>query len=126
MKYEKKFYRCAHCGNMISFLEEKGPKISCCGETMQEIKANTVDAAQEKHVPVAKRDGNKITVSVGSVEHPMLEEHSINWIAVCEKNRMQRVTLEPGNPPTAEFYVGEDPVTVYEYCNLHGLWAADL
>lgn len=126
MRYEKKFYRCTHCGNMVSFLDNKGVDVICCGEPMKELVPNTVDAAQEKHVPVARREGEKIIVSVGSTLHPMLDEHYINWIAVTSKNRTQRITLNPGESPTAEFCVGSEPVTVYEYCNLHGLWAADL
>ncbi|MDR3271757.1 MAG: desulfoferrodoxin [Peptococcaceae bacterium] len=126
MKYERKFYRCAHCGNIISFVEDKGVNVTCCGEAMSEIQPNTTDAAQEKHVPVGVREGNLLKVTVGSVAHPMTEEHHIAWIVVLEKNRTQRVILAPAGAPTAEYYVSEDPVTVYEYCNLHGLWVADV
>jgi superoxide reductase len=126
MKYEHKFYRCAHCGNIISFIEDKGVGVVCCGEAMQELLPNTTDAAQEKHVPVATRDGSKLKVTVGAVAHPMTAEHHIAWIAVVENNRTTRVTLDPLGKPEAEFCVGENPVTVYEYCNLHGLWVADL
>ncbi|MDR2655648.1 MAG: desulfoferrodoxin [Oscillospiraceae bacterium] len=126
MKYEKKFYRCSHCGNIISFVENAGVSVLCCGEKMQEIKPNATDAAQEKHVPVGVREGNKLTVTVGSVEHPMTEAHHIAWIVVAEKDRTQRAELPHTGAPSAEFYVGGDIVTVYEYCNLHGLWVADL
>ena len=126
MKYERKLYRCSHCGNIISFLENKGVNVNCCGEPMQELKPNTTDAAQEKHVPAAVRDGSKLTVTVGSVAHPMTEEHHIAWIMVAEKDRTQRASLLPTASPCAEFSVSESPVTVYAYCNLHGLWTADL
>lgn len=126
MQYERIFYRCAHCGNIVSFLEDKGVNLVCCGEPMKQLQPNTVDAAQEKHVPVGQRNGNKLTVSVGSVAHPMLEEHHISWIVVAEKDRTQRISLKAGDAPSAEFCVSENPVTVYEYCNLHGLWTADL
>jgi superoxide reductase len=126
MKHERKFYRCAHCGNIISFVEDKGVSVICCGEKMQELVPNTTDAAQEKHVPAAVRKDNVLKVTVGSVAHPMTVEHHIAWILVAEQNRTQRVTLDPTGTPAAEFYVTEKLVTVYEYCNLHGLWAADL
>jgi len=126
MKYERKFYRCAHCGNIVSFLENSGVSVICCGEPMAELQANTADAAQEKHVPVAAREGGKLKVTVGSVAHPMMEEHHIAWIAVAEGNRTTRIQLMAQGAPEAEFYAGEGPVTVYAYCNLHGLWAADL
>jgi superoxide reductase len=93
---------------------------------MQELKPNTTDAAQEKHVPAAVREGNKLTVTVGSAAHPMTEEHHISWIMAAEKDRTQRVSLSPTAAPSAEFIVSESPVTVYAYCNLHGLWTADL
>jgi len=87
---------------------------------------NTEDASQEKHVPVAVRTGDQLHVTVGSVPHPMLPEHYIMWIAVAEGNRTTRVQLEPGQPPEAAFIVGDGPLTVYEYCNLHGLWATEV
>ena len=126
MKYERKFYRCAHCGNIISYVLDVGVPIVCCGEKMQALVPGAIDAAQEKHVPVAERDGCSLTVRVGSVPHPMLPEHHIAWIVVAEADRTTRVTLTPGAPAEAVFCVGEDPTTVYEYCNLHGLWVADL
>ncbi|MDR2513601.1 MAG: desulfoferrodoxin [Christensenellaceae bacterium] len=126
MKYERKFYRCPHCGNVISFLQNAGVSVVCCGEEMRELTPNTSDAAQEKHLPVGKREGNMLKVTVGSVPHPMTEEHHIAWIAVVEHDRTSRVSLSPTGAPEAAFYVGDGPVTVYEYCNLHGLWVADL
>jgi superoxide reductase len=126
MKYERKFYRCAHCGNIISFVENKGVPVICCGEKMRELVPNTTDAAQEKHIPAAVREGNLLKVTVGSAPHPMTEEHHIAWILVAEANRTQRVTLDHTGAPSAEFRVVDEPVTVYEFCNLHGLWIADL
>ena len=126
MKNERKFYRCAHCGNIVSFVEDSGVSIICCGEPMGELLPNTTDAAQEKHVPVAVREGNKIKVTVGSTPHPMTAEHHIAWIAAAQDGLTSRAALDPEGAPEAEFCVGEGPVTVYEYCNLHGLWAAEL
>jgi len=122
-----KFYVCEHCGNKVTFVEDKGVPVVCCGQPMTELVANTVDASQEKHVPVVEKDGDKLVVKVGSVEHPMAEEHSIQWIVVETKQGSQIKYLKPGEKPEAEFNVaGEDVVAVYEYCNLHGLWKTEL
>ena len=88
-----KFYICKHCGNIIAFAEDKGVPVVCCGEKMSELVPGTTDAAQEKHVPVIEVDGNLVTVKVGEVEHPMLEEHHIAWIALETKEGNQRKPL---------------------------------
>jgi len=93
---------------------------------MNLLTPNTEDAAQEKHVPVARREGDQLYVTVGSVPHPMLPEHYIMWIAVADGTRTTRVQLSPGEAPEAQFPVSDGPLTVYEYCNLHGLWATDV
>jgi superoxide reductase len=92
---------------------------------MPEIVPNTVDAALEKHVPVPVRDGNKLTVNVGSIPHPMMPEHHIAWIIAAQERKTQRVVLAPTGAPTADFILDDGPVTIYEYCNLHGLWQAE-
>jgi len=125
LKNERKFYRCEHCGNLVGFVENAGVSIICCGEPMTELKPNTEDAAQEKHVPAVSRDGGMLKIKVGSVPHPMTEAHHIDWIAVAEEDRTSRVALPKTGAPEAEFCVGDGAVTVYAYCNLHGLWAAD-
>ncbi|MCD8036568.1 MAG: desulfoferrodoxin [Clostridiales bacterium] len=121
-----KFYQCSHCKNIITYVENKGVPVMCCGEKMQELVPGTIDAALEKHVPVVERDGNKVTVCVGSVAHPMLEEHSIKFIAIETKQGSQIKYLNPGEEPKAVFAIAEDDefVVAYEYCNLHGLWKA--
>ena len=125
MKNERKFCKCPRCGNIISFVNNSGVPIICCGEKMQELSPNTADAAKEKHVPALTRDGGKLLVTVGSTAHPMTEEHHIAWIAVATADRTQRAALRPTGAPSAEFIVGSDPVTVYAYCNLHGLLAVE-
>jgi len=125
MKNERLFLRCARCGNIISFLKKTGPNVICCGEQMKELTPNTTDAAQEKHVPASVREGNKLIVTVGSVPHPMTEEHQIEWIIIAQGQRTQRFNLSGMQEPKAEFAVDNDPVTIYEYCNLHGLWKAE-
>ncbi len=123
---EQKFYICKHCGNIIAMVRDKGVPVVCCGEKMQEIIPGTTDAAQEKHVPVCKIEGNKVTVTVGAVEHPMLPEHYIEWISLQTKEGNQRKCLKPGDKPEAVFMIadGDEVETAYAYCNLHSLWKA--
>ena len=119
-----KFYVCEHCGNIIEFVKETGVPVMCCGQKMTELVPGTSDGAHEKHVPVVKVDGDKVIVEVGAVEHPMVEAHYIQWIAIETTKGSQRVKLEYTDKPRAEFKLaeGETFVAAYEYCNLHGLW----
>lgn len=121
-----KFYVCEHCGNMVTFLNESGVPMVCCGQKMTELVPGTVDAAVEKHVPDVTVDGNTVTVKVGSVEHPMVEAHYIQWIALETKQGSQIKYLKPEQKPQAVFTLadGDELVATYEYCNLHGLWKA--
>lgn len=121
-----KFMKCNHCGNIVAFVDFVQPNIICCGEKMQELVPNTVDAAKEKHVPVVKAEGGKATVSVGSVAHPMTEDHLIEWIALETTAGNQRVTLKAGDKPEAVFALvpGAKVIHAYAYCNKHGLWMA--
>ena len=120
----KKLLVCDKCGKMLEMVQEHGCPTKCCGEPMRELQPNTTDAAVEKHVPVVAVEGNKVKVSVGSVEHPMTEDHRITWIALYTDKGMQRKFLEPGNKAYAEFALldGEKLEAAYAYCNLHGLW----
>ena len=124
---EQRYFVCEHCGNMIAMVEDKGVPVMCCGQKMTELVPGSVDAAQEKHVPVIAIDGNTVTVSVGSVDHPMLPEHFIEWISIHTTQGKQRKTLQPGSEPKAVFALadGDSVVSAYAYCNLHGLWKAD-
>ncbi|MGE4485855.1 MAG: desulfoferrodoxin [Oscillospiraceae bacterium] len=118
------FYRCEICGNIVALIVKGGGTLVCCGQTMTKLEANTTDAALEKHVPVVAKEGGKIKVSVGSTLHPMLPEHYIQWIALVSGEKVEFRFLKPGEEPKAEFDAVESG-TVYEYCNLHGLWKAD-
>lgn len=122
-----KYYVCERCGNIIEFAVDKGVPIMCCGTKMVELVPDTSDAAQEKHVPVACVEGNKVVVCVGEVEHPMTEEHFIGWIAIETKKGSQKVTLSCTDAPKAEFVLadGDEYVAAYAYCNLHGLWKSN-
>jgi superoxide reductase len=119
-----KFYVCKTCGNLVGLIQEGGGKLVCCGKEMEELVPNTVDAATEKHVPVIEVEGNKVTVKVGSVTHPMLPEHFIQWIYLVTKQGAQRKCLAPGEEPVAVFALaeGDEVEAAYEFCNLHGLW----
>lgn len=125
---ELKFYICKHCGNIIAFAENKGVPVSCCGEKMTELVPNTVDAAAEKHVPVMSVEGDTVTVTVGSVEHPMTAEHLIPWICLITDKGNQRKFLKAGEKPVVCFKIceGETPRAALAYCNLHGLWKASV
>ena len=119
-----KFYECEHCGNIIAYVKESGVPVMCCGQKMKELVPGTSDGAYEKHVPVVTVDGDKVIVEVGSVEHPMVEAHYIQWIAIETTKGNQRVELSPTDKPRAEFKLtdGAEFIAAYEYCNLHGLW----
>ena len=123
---EMKFYICEHCGNIIAMVKDKGVPVMCCGQKMTLIEPGTTDAAVEKHVPVYEVRDGKVYVTVGEVEHPMLPEHYIEWIAVQTTQGNQRKQLKPGDAPKACFAIceGEEIEAVYAYCNLHSLWKA--
>ncbi|MDD4797818.1 MAG: desulfoferrodoxin [Eubacteriales bacterium] len=118
------FYRCELCGNIVALLRNGGGPLSCCGQQMTKLTANTTDAAQEKHVPAITKEDGKIKVAVGTTLHPMLPEHYIEWVALVAGDDVTFRFLKPGQQPVAEF-ADVDSGTVYEYCNLHGLWKAD-
>ncbi len=123
-----KFYHCTHCGNIAVKPFDKGVPLICCGEKMEELTANTTDAALEKHVPVVTVDGANVHVEVGSVAHPMTAEHYITFICLVTEKGYQIAELSADGAPAADFAVaeGDKPVKVYEYCNLHGLWVAEV
>lgn len=120
-----KIFRCNHCGNIITHLHKTAVPVMCCGQKMEELVANTTDAATEKHVPAVEVNGRDVKVTVGSVEHPMVAEHFIQWILVESKQGIQIKWLNAGEAPVQNFTLaeGDELVSVYEYCNLHGLWA---
>ena len=124
---KQKFFICKHCGNLVDLIDDKGIPMACCGEDMAELIPNTVDASNEKHVPEVSISGDKINVQVGSVPHPMVDEHYIQFIYVETEHGGQRKCLKPGDSPNAEFsFANDKPIAVYEYCNLHGLWKTEV
>ena len=123
---KQKFLKCKHCGNIIAMVHESGVTPVCCGEKMQEMIPGTTEASVEKHVPVYRVEGNRVIVTVGSVAHPMTEEHYIEWVSLSTKLGNQRKLLTPANAPEVCFSIceGDEVEAVYAYCNLHGLWKA--
>lgn len=119
------FYRCEKCGDMVVLIKKGGGTLTCCGQAMTKLEANSTDAAKEKHVPVITKEDGKIKVAVGSTLHPMLVEHHIEWIALIADDKVELKYLKPGDEPKAEFTEVKS-CTVYAYCNLHGLWKTEL
>ena len=119
---------CEKCGNMVELLQKGTCPVKCCGEPLVELAPNTVDASAEKHVPVVEKDGNVVRVKVGAAAHPMVEAHYIGWIALETKEGLQRKYLKAGDAPEATFALaeGDEAVAAYDYCNLHGLWTAEI
>ncbi len=119
-------YKCTHCGNIVEVLHGGKAPLICCGEPMKQLREGQTDGASEKHVPVIEKTENGYKVTVGSVAHPMTEEHWIEWIELIADGISYKKFLNPGEAPVAEFCVKADKVTAREFCNLHGLWKAEL
>jgi len=115
-------YKCELCGNIVEVLHGGGGELVCCGQPMTLLVENTVDAAKEKHVPVVEKTADGVSVKVGSVPHPMEENHFIEWVEIVADGKAYRQFLNPGESPEASFSVSADQVTAREYCNLHGHW----
>ena len=117
-------YKCEVCGNIVEVLHAGPAALNCCGQEMTLMTENTVDAAVEKHVPVIEVGADSIVVKVGSVAHPMQDDHFIEWIELVADGKVYRQNLQPGEAPEATFPVIAQSVTAREYCNLHGHWSA--
>ena len=122
-----RFFRCKHCGNFIGLINNAGVPMICCGEEMEELIPNTVEASKEKHIPDVSIEGDVLTVKVGEVIHPSTEEHHIEFIYVQTEKGGQRKSIEIGQEPVAKFAIIDDnPLEVFAYCNIHGLWKKSL
>lgn len=122
MTEKLQIYKCAACGNIVEVLHGGPGQLTCCGGPMELLEEKTADAATEKHVPVIEKIDGGYKVKVGSVPHPMLEEHFIEWIELLADGKAYRQFLEPGAEPEAVFNVEADSVSAREHCNVHGLW----
>lgn len=121
---ELKFYYCRHCGKIMVLVKDSDVPTICCGEEMQVLEPSVSDGAVEKHVPVINTDGNKVCVTVGSVPHPSLKDHYIEWILLQTDKGIYKKYLKSGDEPKAHFFLTPDEkiIAAYEYCNLHQLW----
>jgi len=127
MSKSQKFFSCGHCGNVAVLVVAKGGDLVCCGEKMRELVPNTVEASREKHLPAVEEIDFGIRVKVGGVPHPMQEDHFIDFIYVKTERGGQRIKLDVGDSPEAEFCFADDkPTEVYAFCNLHGMWKTEL
>jgi len=123
----EKFYRCSHCGNIVGMIKDAGVPVVCCGQKMDALVPNTVEASGEKHIPSVEIADGVVNVNVGSVDHPMVDEHYIEWVYVETDKGGMRKNLNPGQKPNVSFCIGDEKVVaVYAYCNLHGLWKVDI
>ncbi|MGI6217789.1 MAG: desulfoferrodoxin family protein [Coriobacteriales bacterium] len=121
------FYVCKRCGNIVIKVNDGGGTLMCCGQPMEILEPNSTDAAQEKHVPAIEIDGDTLKVSVGSVLHPMDPDHYIEWVYVVTKEGVLARCFQPGEEPVASFDIsGQNPISVFAFCNKHGLWKIDL
>ena len=124
---DNKFYICEHCGNIVGMIHNSGVPMMCCGQKMTKLEAGVVEASHEKHIPVVTVEGNTVRVNVGSVTHPMSEEHHIAWVYLQTNRGGQRKCLDVTGAPEVTFALADEtPVAVYAYCNLHGLWKAEI
>ena len=115
-------YKCKACGNIVEVLTGGAGTLTCCGASMELLEEKTADATTEKHVPVIEKTEEGIKIKVGSVPHPMVEEHYIEWIELIADGQAYRQFLKPGDAPEAVFKIEAQNITAREYCNLHGLW----
>ena len=123
-----RFFKCKHCGAIVSLATPSKQPSKCCGDAMVELIPNTMDGAVEKHIPVIIVKGNYVTVKVGVIDHPMLDNHHIEWVFIRTRQGDQRKCLKPGVQPEVHFLLTEDDAVTaaYSYCNLHGLWVKRL
>ena len=121
---EQKFLKCEHCGNIVAVVKDSKVPVVCCGQKMTHLVPGAVEASVEKHIPVYEVKDNKVLVNVGSVDHPMVDVHYIEWVSLETKQGHQLKRLVPNQEPKVCFSIceGDEVVAVYAYCNLHGLW----
>ena len=119
----KQIYKCEVCGNIVEVLHDGAGELVCCGQPMKLLEEQTKDATLEKHVPFIEHTSNGILVKIGQKQdHPMQNEHYIEWIELIADGESYRKYLKPGDQPQALFCITADSVSAREYCNIHGLW----
>ncbi len=118
----KRIYKCNVCGNIVEVLHAGVGELVCCGQPMELLKGKTKDVGLEKHVPVIEKTDAGIKVKIGSVPHPMEENHHIEWVEIIADGEVFRKFLKPSDKPEAEFEIKTEMIEAREYCNIHGLW----
>ena len=126
MTNQKEIYKCELCGNIVEVLYKGTGTLVCCGQPMTLLRENIVDASKEKHVPVIEKTTKGFKIKIGSVEHPMIPEHYIEWIELIADGISYKKFLKPGDEPEAEFCINAKHVVAREHCNLHGLWSSKI
>ncbi|MBN2121512.1 desulfoferrodoxin [Candidatus Micrarchaeota archaeon] len=122
MTKREEIYKCNVCGNIVEMVHPGAGELVCCGQPMEHKPEKETDEGNEKHVPIIKRTETGVKVKVGSVPHPMEENHYIEWIEIIADGKVCRKYLKPGEAPEAEFCTDAKEVSAREYCNVHGLW----
>ncbi len=122
MTQQRQIYKCPVCGNIVEVLHTGEGELVCCGQPMELMTAKNNDEGQEKHVPVIEKTDQGIKITVGSVEHPMEDQHYIEWIELIADGRSYKQFLTPQDKAQAEFNIRAEQITARAYCNLHGLW----
>ncbi len=118
-------YKCPICGNIIEVIHSGAGQLVCCGQPMELLIAKSQDVGFEKHVPIIEKTDTEVTVTVGSISHPMEESHYLEFIEIIADNKIYRQFLKPGDQPTALFNIKADTIEVRVYCNIHGLWQSN-
>jgi len=119
-------YKCNVCGNIVEIMHKGASALVCCGQPMNLLNENTTDAALEKHVPVISKIDGGYKINIGEVDHPMVDEHYIEWIELITENKVYTKFLKPGEKPEATFKTDAKVISAREYCNLHGNWKKEL
>lgn len=122
MTEKNQIYKCNICGNMVEIVHSGAGELVCHSQALALQQENTVEADQEKHIPVIGKNDDGFLVSVGSIDHPMVDEHYIEWIEIILDGFVYRQDLKPGDKPEAQFYFKGQNISARAYCNLHGLW----
>jgi len=126
IKNKNQIFKCNICGNIVEAVHTGNGELVCCGEPMHEVTENTQEeVATEKHIPVVEKNGEIITVTVGSVKHPMDEEHHIEWVELISGPIVHRRYLNPGEKPKVTFILRAEEFTIRAHCNIHGLWSTE-
>lgn len=115
-------YRCSICGNIVEVVHANVGELVCCGKPMDLLEEKSSDEGMEKHVPVIEKTENGVLVKIGSIPHPMEENHYIEWIELMADGIAYKKYLKPGDKPEAEFFIDADNISAREYCSIHGLW----